>query len=253
MIAFPFRHLAGPRSSDQYALLLGRYILVGHSRVDTNKRYTHYWISDFALVSAWIYSLYYWGVKRDGETPDEMRDWAAERLGYRPLSEIREDQRIAQWEINGDYKDSVEQNLESIRSPATGAVVTVYKNGELVKTVPLTGARLPVTTTAHSVSGLPTMYWPPGTITSVRDPSEGDVQHGMQHAGVKVACPICRVVPFGDLGGRHGAFPQHLLSSFIYSAIVHHIASQAIFLVRHSSGHNDPITWPEKLQVSVMS
>ena len=64
--------------------------------------------------------------------------------------------------------------------------------------------------------------------------ADRSVKHrGMQHAGVKVACSICRVVPFGDLGGRHDAFPQHLLNRFIYFAIVHHIASQAIFLVVH--------------------
>ena len=64
--------------------------------------------------------------------------------------------------------------------------------------------------------------------------ADRSVKHrGMQHAGVKVACAICRVVPFGDLGGRHDAFSQHLLNRFIYFAVVHHIASQAIFLVKH--------------------
>ena len=53
----------------------------------------------------------------------------------------------------------------------------------------------------------------------------------MQHAGVKAACAICRTVPFGDLSGQHDAFSQHLLSNFIYSAIFHHIAPQAIFSV----------------------
>ena len=150
--------------------------------VDRNKSYYGWRWDDYTVVSQWIYSLYYWGVKRDSETPDEMRDWAANRIGYRPLSEIREDQMIAQWEINRNYRDSVEQNLESTRSPGIGAVVTVYKNGELVKTVPLTGAGLPVTTTAHSVSGLPTMYWPPGTVSSVRDPPEGDARHPNRRA-----------------------------------------------------------------------
>ena len=135
--------------------------------VDRNKRYTHSWTWLSTWISAWDYSLYYWGIKRDGETLDELRDWAADALGYPLLSEIREDQRTAQWEINRNYRDSVEQNLESTRSPGIVAVVSVYKNGELVKTVPLTGAGLPVTTTSHSVSGLPTTYWPPGTINSV--------------------------------------------------------------------------------------
>ena len=125
--------------------------------VDRNKRYTHSWSWLSTWISAWDYSLYYWGIKRDGETPDEMRDWAANSLGYLTLSEIRNDQRTAQWEINRNYRDSVEQNLESTTSKAIVAVVTVYKNGELVKTVPLTGAGLPVTTTAHSVSELPAM------------------------------------------------------------------------------------------------
>ena len=55
----------------------------------------------------------------------------------------------------------------------------------------------------------------------------------MRHADVKVACAICRVVPFGDLGGRHDTLSQHLLNRFIYFVTVHHIASQAIFLVVH--------------------
>ncbi len=125
-------------------------------------------------LSAWNYSLYYWGIKRDGETPDEMRDWAANRLDFSTLSQIRNDQRTAQWEINRNYRDSVEQNLESTTSKAIVAVVTVYKNGELVKTVPLTGAGLPVTTTAHSVSELPTTYWPPGIISSIKELSARD-------------------------------------------------------------------------------
>ena len=49
----------------------------------------------------------------------------------------------------------------------------------------------------------------------------------------KVACAICRVISFGDLGGRHDALSQHILNRFIYFAIVHHIASQTIFLVVH--------------------
>ncbi len=144
--------------------------------VDRNEHNTIFWDSDSVVVNAWIYSLYFWGTSRGNETIEELRDWSANRLGLRPLSEIREDQRIAQWEINRNYRDSVEQNLESVRSPGIGAVVTVYKNGELVKTVSLTGAGLPVTTTAHSVSGLPTIYWPPGTISSVYD-QQGDPQY----------------------------------------------------------------------------
>ena len=142
--------------------------------VDRNEDITHFYNSNFAVVNAWFHSLYHWWIQGD---PDESRDFAASRMsGYLPLSEIREDQRSAQWEINRNYRDSVEQNLESTRSPAIGAVVIVYKNGELVKTVQLTGAGLPVTTTAHSVSELPTMYWPQGTISSVYE-DQGDPRH----------------------------------------------------------------------------
>ena len=144
--------------------------------VDRNAHITFFWNSDSVLVNAWIYSLYFWGTSRGNETIEELYDWSANRLGYPSLSEIREDQRIAQWEINRNYRDSVEQNLESTRSQAIVAVVTVYKNGELVKTVPLTGAGLPVTTTSHSVSGLPTIYWPPGTVSSVYE-QQGDPRY----------------------------------------------------------------------------
>ena len=140
--------------------------------VDRNERYTHShsWSSIHFWVSAWYYSLYQWGIGRDDETIDEMRDWAAERLGYRPLSEIREEQRIEQWEINRDYRDIVSQNLESNKRQAISASVAVYKNGELVKTVPLAGGGSPVARTSYSISGLPSMYWPPGNIDSVRNP-----------------------------------------------------------------------------------
>ena len=36
LIAFPFRHLASPRSSDQYALLLDKHIPIGHSHAQRN-------------------------------------------------------------------------------------------------------------------------------------------------------------------------------------------------------------------------
>ena len=141
--------------------------------VDRNERYTHShsWSSTNFWISAWEYSLYQWGIRRDGETIDEMRDWAAERLGYRPLSEIRDEQRTAQWEINREYRDIVSQNLESNKRQAISASVAVYKNGELVKTVQLAGGGSPVARTSYSISGLPSMYWPPGNIDSVRNPA----------------------------------------------------------------------------------
>ena len=141
--------------------------------VDRNERYTHShsWKSTNFWISAWYYSLYQWGLKTDDETIDEQRDWAAARLGYSPLSEIRDAQRTAQWEINRDYRDIVSQNLESNKRQAISASVAVYKNGELVKTVPLAGGGSPVARTSYSISGLPSMYWPPGNIDSVRNPA----------------------------------------------------------------------------------
>ena len=141
--------------------------------VDRNERYTHShsWKSTNFWISAWYYSLYQWGLKTDDETIDEQRDWAANRVGIRPLSEIRDEQRTAQWEINREYRDIVSQNLESNKNQAISASVAVYKNGELVKTVQLAGGGSPVARTSYSISGLPSMYWPPGNIDSVRNPA----------------------------------------------------------------------------------
>ena len=175
--------------------------------VDRNKDITHFYNSNFAVVNAWFHSLYHWWIKGD---PDESRDFAASRMsGYPPLSEIREDQRLAQWEINRNYRDSVEQNLESTRSPAIEAVVTVYKNGELVKTVSLTGAGLPVTTTAHSVSGLPTMYWPQGTITSVHE-DNGDPRHNSNRRATYDALAAITIHQEADISYQSST-PQALI------------------------------------------
>ena len=140
--------------------------------VDRNERYTHShsWKSWNFWISAWYYSLYQWGLNTDDESIEEQRDWAANRVGIRPLSESREEQRIEQLEINRDYRDIVRQNLESNKNRAISASVAVYKNGELVKTVPLAGGGSPAARTSYSISGLPSMYWPPGNIDSVRNP-----------------------------------------------------------------------------------
>ena len=175
--------------------------------VDRNKDITHFYNSNYAVVNAWFHSLYHWWIQGD---PDESRDFAASRMyGYPPLSEIREDQRLAQWEINRNYRDSVEQNLESTRSPGIGAVVTVYKNGELVKTVSLTGVGLPVTTTAHSVSGLPTMYWPQGTITSVHE-DYGDPRHNSNRRATYDALDTITIHQEADIAYQSST-PQALI------------------------------------------
>ena len=141
--------------------------------VDRNERYTHShsWKSSNFWISAWYYSLYQWGLKTDDRTIEEQRDWAANRVGIRPLSESRDEQRTAQLEINRDYRDIVRQNLESNKNQAISVSVAVYKNGELVKTVQLAGGGSPVARTSYSISGLPSMYWPPGNIDSVRNPA----------------------------------------------------------------------------------
>ena len=87
----------------------------------------------------------------------------------RTLAEIREDQRIAQWEINRDYKQSSRWSkiwMSTGKSGNWGECVSVYKNGEYGQnSFTHVGSGLPVSATSYSVSGLPTMYWPQGTIT----------------------------------------------------------------------------------------
>ena len=120
-------------------------------------------------IIMWPWSLYYW---HWNEYPDDMYDDQAERHGARTLADRKNEQRIAQWDINRDYKQSIDNRLDAMGNRGIGASVDVYKNGEYVKTVSLVGSGLPVSVTSSSVSGLPTDYWPPGTIRSIDNPDQ---------------------------------------------------------------------------------
>ena len=120
-------------------------------------------------IVMWPWSLYYW---HWNEYPDDMYDDQAERYGAMTLADWKNEQRIAQWDINRDYKQSIDNRLDAMGNRGIGASVAVYKNGEYVKTVSLVGSGLPVSVTSYSVSGLPTDYWPPGTIRSIDNPDQ---------------------------------------------------------------------------------
>ena len=117
----------------------------------------------------WEWSLYYWHWQGD---PDDMYDEQANRYGGRTLAEIRSEQRITQLDINRNYGQIVDDRLDAMGNRGIGASVDVYKNGEYVKTVSLVGSGLPVSVTSSSVSGLPTDYWPPGTVSSIDNPDQ---------------------------------------------------------------------------------
>ena len=118
-------------------------------------------------VYMWQWSLYYWHWQT---APDDLYDRDANSANIPTLADIRDDQRIIQLDINRDYKQNIDDRLDAMGNRGIGASVDVYKNGEYVKTVSLVGSGLPVSTTSYSVSGLPTDYWPPGTVRSVDDP-----------------------------------------------------------------------------------
>ena len=76
--------------------------------------------------------------------------------------------------------------MRSLGHGPIGASADVYKNGDFVKSVTLGGAATPVTSHSYSVSGLPSGYWPTGTITitSINHPNRGieEVRHA-PHTG----------------------------------------------------------------------
>ena len=118
-------------------------------------------------IPMWPWSLYYWHWQTE---PDVLYDRDANRYGARTLAEFKNEQRITQLDINRNYRQNVDDRLDAMGNRGIGASVDVYKNGEYVKTVSLVGSGLPVSVTSYSVSGLPTDYWPPGTVRSVDDP-----------------------------------------------------------------------------------
>ena len=117
----------------------------------------------------WQWSLYYWHWQT---APDDLYDRDANSANIPTLADRKNEQRIAQWDINRDYKQSIDDRLDAMGNRGIGASVAVYKNGEYVKTVSLVGSGLPVSVTSYSVSGLPTDYWPPGTIRSIDNPDQ---------------------------------------------------------------------------------
>ena len=135
--------------------------------VDVNKGH-HFGsgsLSDIQLK--YSYSLYYWGTSWSGnDTPEDVYNGWTALQGHPTLPDIRSEVRQSQWETNRDYKQAIDDRLDAMGNRGIGGNVMVYKNGEYVKTVSLVGSGLPVSTTSYSVTGLPEVYWPPGTIRS---------------------------------------------------------------------------------------
>ena len=157
-------------------------------------------------IPMWPWSLYYWYW---GTEPDVLYDSEANRYGARTLADWKNEQRIAQWDINRDYKQSIDNRLDAMENLGIGASVAVYKNGEYVKTVSLVGSGLPVSVTSYSVSGLPTDYWPPGTIRSIDNPDQIFNQPGNMR-GVYNALAAITVRQSADIS-YHSSTPQALI------------------------------------------
>ena len=173
-------------------------------------------------IIMWPWSLYYW---HWGDPPDDMYDDHANRYGAQTLAEIRNEQRIAQWDINRDYKQSIDDRLDSMGNLGIGASVDVYKNGEYVKTVSLVGSGLPVSTTSYSVSGLPTTYWPPGTVRSIDNPDQIYNQPGNM-AGVYDALAAITVRQSADISYQSST-PQALIDVDVDTGDMVHFVIQA--------------------------
>ena len=95
--------------------------------------------------------------------------------GEPTLSEIKSQVRAEQNEINREYKESIKSKLRAMGNGPMVASVDVYKNGDFVKTVSLSGGGTPSSSSSSSVSGLLSGYWPPGTIKmiSISNPNGG--------------------------------------------------------------------------------
>ncbi len=136
--------------------------------------------SDFFWKTPIIYtcSLYSWhtpDTTSGVNGPSNAYDTAQSYNGNPTLSELRVLVGQEQHNTNLDYKRSIDNGLRSLGHGPIGASIDVYKNGDFVKRVQLGGSTTPVVSHSYIVSGLPSGYWPPGTITitAINHPNYG--------------------------------------------------------------------------------
>ena len=122
-------------------------------------------------------SLYSWHTNDGGNHGVNHANVAyntAQAHNGRPsLAELRVLVGQDQYNTNLDYKRAIDNRLRSLGHGPIVASVDVFKNGDFVKSVDLGGATTPVTSHSYGVSGLPSVYWPPGTITITSVSSSG--------------------------------------------------------------------------------
>ena len=117
-------------------------------------------------------SLYSWhtndGTNAGVNHPSYFFDYTATNFYNEPtLSEIKSQASAQQNEINREYKESINSGLRAMGNGPMVASVDVYRNGDFVKTVSLSGGGTPSSSSSSSVSGLPSGYWPSGTIKMI--------------------------------------------------------------------------------------
>ena len=116
-------------------------------------------------------SLYSWhtndGTGDGPDHPSRFFNVIASNNGHPTLADYRASVGQTQYNTNLDYKRGIDNGLRSLGHGPIGASVDVYKNGDFVKRVQLGGSTTPVVSHSYSVSGLPSVYWPPGTITMI--------------------------------------------------------------------------------------
>ena len=116
-------------------------------------------------------SLFDWhtndGTGDGPDHPSRYFDAIASNKGHATLADRRASVGQTQYNTNLDYKRGIDNGLRSLGHGPIGASVDVYRNGDFVKSVDLGGATTPVVSHSYRVSGLPSGYWPPGTITMI--------------------------------------------------------------------------------------
>ena len=107
------------------------------------------------------------GTGNGPDHPSRFFDAIASNNGHATLADRRANVGQTQYNTNLDYKRAIDNGLRSLGHGPIGASVDVYKNGDFVKRVQLGGSTTPVVSHSYGVSGLPSGYWPPGTITMI--------------------------------------------------------------------------------------
>ena len=96
---------------------------------------------------------------------------------------------------------------------------------------------------AWAVTGIPVIWRRCRGIScgGTASADRGVKHRSLKQAIVKILFVVRCIVPFGDLRTRDDALFQYLRDIFIYSAVVSHIASQAIHLVVHEDRRSAPL------------